>query len=564
MMKKIILLSLFIVAITVTTVFGILFFKSIDPYNTIQAFSRNDINLIIDDNPIELTSYPIVTEDKVLMPIEVIRNHIYEDIELRKKYNRLYVNIENPKFQLEKEELTERLNDKIRLNFLTEEIDDVNYINIKGLEKIFDINYQYIKDTNVLIINKVKENIKLGEVNKEIRLRPEKNSFSFSMDKLQKGEELVVFEEGNKWLKVRTNKGYIGYVLKNNIDILEVSIDVDRQLNELREKWSQEKKVNLVWNYIGKYSPDLSKEEKIEGLDVIAPTWFSVVNKDGFVVNNGDVQYVKDAHEKGYRVWGLITNSFDKDLTKGLLSSEEAQQRVINQLLIYSSIYNLDGINIDFENVYYSDKDNLTEFVDKLTKELKKQNLMISIDMTVPSSSLNWSKFYDREKLGNIVDYCIVMTYDEHWAASPKSGSVASIDWVERGIQRTLKYIPKEKVLMGIPFYTREWEETKTDNGKIKVKSKALTMRQVTNKIEEYAEEVVWLEEEGQNYFEYNKDGKRYRIWIEDEKSIELKAKLVHDYDLVGVGSWRKGFEEEDIWEVLNKVLKDDKKMVKK
>ncbi|MTI47406.1 glycosyl hydrolase family 18 protein [Sporosalibacterium faouarense] len=563
-MKKVLLLALVIAILTTVGVLGMLFYKSISPYEAVSAFSRNEINLVIEDNPIRTESSPIIDKDRTLIPVNIIADHIYENIEVNDKSNRLYVNIKEPQFKLETEELDNRLDKELRLNFLTEDIMGTEYIDISGMENIFGITFEYHQDSNILIIDKLKEKVTTGIITSEVRLRPKKSSFSFSLDKLEKGDNMTIYEEGDKWLKVRTNKGYIGYVLKKKVEIKEQEYNINSQLNVVRGDWNPQEKISLVWNHISKYSPNLSVEGTIEGLDVISPTWFSVVNSDGFVINNGDIKYARDAHDKGYKVWGLINNSFDKDLTRELLASEEAQKKVIDQVLIYSSLYNLDGINIDFENVYYEDKDRLTNFVDNLTEALKKQNLIVSIDTTVPSSSPTWSKFYDRESLSEIVDYCVVMTYDEHWAASPKSGSVASIDWVDWSIRRTLEYIPKEKLLMGIPFYTREWEETKIEDGKVKVKSKALSMGTVKERIEEYNSEVVWLDDTGQYYTEYEKEGKRYRIWIENSESIKLKANLVHKYDLAGAASWRKGFEEGDVWEVLNKVLKGDKQIVEK
>lgn len=209
-------------------------------------------------------------------------------------------------------------------------------------------------------------------------------------------------------------------------------------------------------------TPDTGDEDKIDGLDVIVPTWFSVINDKGYILNKGDYKYVENAHNKGYKVWALIDNNFDKELTSKILKSSDAKKNIINQLLIYSSIYNLDGINIDFENVYYEDKDRFTNFISELTQTLKQQNISVSIDITVPSASPTWSKFYDRQKLGKIVDYCMLMAYDETPGDSKLSGPVASINWVTKGITDTIKSgIPGEKLILGIPFYTRQWEEAK-------------------------------------------------------------------------------------------------------
>lgn len=562
MVKKTLIFLLIIAIMTTVTVLGIMFYKSVDPYEIVSAFTKGKINLVIEDRPIKTYSYPVIKNNKVLIPVDILQKYIYEDVELDSQDDRLYVNIEKPIFKLEDESLDKRIDNGIRLNFLVEEIDDIHYINIKGLEKLFGIRADYIEESNILVIDKLKNNEEIGRVKKTTYLRPKKSLFAFRMDKLEEDTEFIVFAQEDEWLKVRTDKGFTGYVPNKHIDIEKREYQVNRQLNSIREDWEVDGKINLVWNYVFKYSPDLAEEDTIEGLDVISPTWFSVVSSNGDVINNGDITYVEEAHKKGYKVWGLIDNSFDRDLTRDVLSSEEAQENVINQLLVYASIYHLDGINIDFENVYYEDRDTLTNFVDKLTKELKKQNLVVSIDMTVPSSSKYWSMFYDREKLSKIVDYCIVMTYDEHWAASPTSGSVASIGWVKRGIEKTLKYVPNEKLIMGIPFYTREWEEVKDENGNIKVKSRALSMIQVENIIEENNAEVVWLDNVGQYYTEYIKDNKKYRIWIENDESIQLKADLVHKYNLAGTASWRKGFEKESVWTVLNNVIKKKKLVV--
>lgn len=559
MLKKGLIFVFVVTIMTVLSVLGLLYFKSYEPQNIAKAYTQNEANIIIEDIVLKPDVYSVIEGDKIYIPVEIIKEYLNPDIVLNEEDDRLYLEIKNPIFKLETQKLDNMIKNGIKLNFLTVKIDGKQYLNIRGLEKIFDINVEYIEETNTLIIDRLKDNIKVGKLRSNAYLRPKKSSFSFVLDKLQKDDKVIVFEESKKWLKVRTQKGYVGYVLSKTVDIKAEDMKIDRKINSIRENAKIDGKINLVWDYVYKYSKDLSKENTIEGLDVISPTWFSV-DSNGYIINNGDFSYVNQAHKKGYRVWALIDNKFNRDLTKELLKSKQAQQNLIKQLVVYSSIYNLDGINIDFENVYYEDKDRLTRFVESLTKALKEQNLIVSMDMTVPSSSPNWSKFYDREKLSKILDYCIVMTYDEHWATSPKSGSVASIGWVIKGIENSLKYIPEEKLIMGLPFYTREWEEYKDDNGRLRVKSKVLTMEDVEKIIKENNLEVVWLEEAGQHYTEYFRDGKKYRIWIEDEKSIELKARLVHRYNLAGVASWRKGLEKDSIWTVLYDVIKGTKK----
>lgn len=317
-------------------------------------------------------------------------------------------------------------------------------------------------------------------------------------------------------------------------------------------------KINLVWDHIYDASRNQVKLDKIDGLDIVSPTWFAVVDETGLIHSKADIGYVNDAHSKGYKVWALVSNSFNPDLTHSVLASSEAQENIIRQLLEYAAAYKLDGINIDFENIYENDKDRFSEFVEKLAKRLKEKNLTVSIDVTVPSNTPNWSKCYDRKRLGAAVDYVMVMTYDEHWRKSPVSGSVASLPWVEKGIQNTLALVPREKVLLGIPFYTREWEESIDAAGKKTVSAKTMTMAAVQQTIDEHNLHPVWLPDAGQYYVEYEKNNKTYKIWIENAHSIALKTELVHKYGLAGVASWRKGFEAKHIWNILNNNLRNE------
>ncbi|CUH95730.1 hypothetical protein P22_1810 [Propionispora sp. 2/2-37] len=329
-----------------------------------------------------------------------------------------------------------------------------------------------------------------------------------------------------------------------------------RKLNTVRKKWRPQGKINLVWDAIGTVDTDLIRQPAIPGLQVLSPTWFSI-GEDGLVSSRADIRYVKTAHQKGYKVWALVNNSFDKDLTRRILSSPYTQDRIIKQLLVYSSLYDLDGINIDFENVYMEDKDRLTAFIARIAAALKLQGVVVSADVTVPDGSDNWSKCYDREKLAAIVDYIMVMTYDEHWAAGTKSGSVASLGWVERGISNMLQQVPAEKLLLGLPFYTRQWAEDK--NGKLAGRGKTMSMADVDKTIREKRLTPVWLADQGQYYTEFYEQEKRHRIWLEEERSLGLKVALVDKYNLAGVASWRKGFEKETVWPVIHSGLQKSK-----
>lgn len=167
-----------------------------------------------------------------------------------------------------------------------------------------------------------------------------------------------------------------------------------------------------------------------------------------------------------------------------------------------------------------------------------------------------WTAHYNRNDVGKIADYVIVMGYDEHYAGSENAGSVASMNWSKIAIEDTLKEgVPKEKLILGIPFYARVWTETLED-GKISLSSKAYGMNGAYNFIEEKGGSFSYDEETGQNYGEAKEDNKTYKVWLEDEQSIAKRLDLVLEYDIAGAGAWKRGLEKEEIWDILKDKLK--------
>lgn len=346
-----------------------------------------------------------------------------------------------------------------------------------------------------------------------------------------------------------TRNGFLTYSLKRVqdnwfiYDYLEATKDEAQPIGKL----------NMVWDYVG-YPVDSFKLGVVDGLDVISPTWFNVSDSGDSVESRASKKYVEWAHKNGYEVWALFSNQFSPQLTSQVLRSSVKKEKIINKIVEYVDLYDIDGINIDFENMYKADKDLFTQFVQELSRPLKSRGVIVSVDVTVKAANSNWSECYDRGALAKIVDYIAVMTYDQHWSTSRVSGSVAQLNWVENGIKGLLNEVPKEKLLLGLPFYTREWKETPSPNGVI-VTSEALSMTEAANRIAANGAKKVWDDESGQYYAEYSKNGSKYRIWLEDERSINLKSQLANKYDLGGVASWRAGLETKGVWEVIRKNL---------
>ncbi len=433
------------------------------------------------------------------------------------------------------------------------EVEGEIYLPVVPIQDYYDLSLDYSQKDSIIIIHDLTQPIQRGIVVEQTKLRKQPAWISHWITEVAPTQEVLIMKEVNGWYWVESTDGSMGYIDKNKVMLTD--IEMHAITKEIYQPWNPiGKPIVLTWEYSSSYKTKIDKSKDLVGLQVVSPTWFHL-QKDGLVKNNADINYVDWAHTEGYQVWGLFSNSFDPELTHDMLSNTSVRIEVIKQLLSYVDLYQLDGINIDFENVYLKDRELLVQFIRELTPLLHEKDRTVSMDVTFKSKNENWSLFYDRKLLGEVVDYMIVMGYDEHWASSPKAGSVASLPWVENGLKGLLEDVPNDKIILGVPFYTRLWIEEEDGNGQVTVKSKTLTMEKREQWIEDNNANISYDQLSGQNYVEVKKGNTTYKIWIEDELSMEKRVELMKQYRLAGIAAWRKGFEHEEFWTQLGQMI---------
>ncbi|MDO5115620.1 MAG: glycosyl hydrolase family 18 protein [Synergistaceae bacterium] len=313
-------------------------------------------------------------------------------------------------------------------------------------------------------------------------------------------------------------------------------------------------KLTLAWEHVTRENPDLAAQGKIKGLDVLSPTWFNLADANGGIANRASAAYSRTAREMGYSLWALVSNSFNAQMTTAFFKNARAQNLFIARLIAYAKLYGLDGINVDFEGMSDEHRDPYTRFFSRLASALRAEGLIVSVDVFIPANTKS-SRSHNRAQLAKDADYLMLMAYDEHWRTSPRAGSVASLPWVKRAVEGTLaEGVPPSKLLLGVPFYMRRWEETKSGGG-VKVKGSTLTMAEARALAAKTGAQLRWLENEAQHYFSYTANGKNYKIWVENAESLAKKLELVKKHGLAGMAGWRKGHEEPDIWEVVARMM---------
>lgn len=424
--------------------------------------------------------------------------------------------------------------------------DDKVYLNLTYVQEFTDLDAYITKDPYRIAIQYKFKNVKTVTVKKNTSIRYRGGIKSAILTSVKKGTKLRLIEEMENWDQVATDDGYIGYIDKKKVGEAEKTKFERSFKKEEYSYLTMDSKVNMVWHQVtstdaNAYFADATAN--MTGVNVISPTWFYLTDTSGNIASIASADYVSQAHEKGIQVWGLIDNFTQEVSTTETLSSTAARQNIISQLIQAAQDVGMDGINVDFESLSEDVGTHFLEFLRELSIECHKNNLVLSVDNPVPE---DFTSHYDRAEQGRVVDYVIIMGYDEHYVGS-EAGSVASLPWVEQGIQDTLDEVPAERVINAIPFYTRLWRTTGGN-----VTSEAIGMDQAQQTIADNNVETYWDKTTSQNYGKYDIDNSTYQIWLEDAQSVAEKVKLVSKYDLAGVSAWKLGFENNGIWQVIS------------
>lgn len=433
-------------------------------------------------------------------------------------------------------------------------LDEVAYVPISELDAVYNIKTTYVESEDLVYIDSLDREQQTATLKKDSSIKYKPTIISATLAKAKQGDTLTIANRSdypvpNGWTRVRTKNGTLGYIQTGKLN----------EFKTIREKAEEKAKIegpiSLAWDYYSEYVSAPTRTGKITGVNVVSPSFFymtkySTTNVYENVGNEG-IAYVNWAHGNGYQVWPMLTNSNMNETSK-MLSDYKSRETLINQIIKYIKQYNLDGINIDFEGMYEADKDNFSRLLIEIRPRLNEIGAVLSVDVTAPDGAPEWSLCYDRYTIGKVADYVMFMAYDQYGVSATKAGTTAGHNWVEANVKKFLgqEEVKAEKIILGIPFYTRVWKEI---NGN--VISSVVNIGNVNNLIPSNATK-TWDEDLQQYYVEYKKGGATYKIWVEDEKSIEAKLDLVSKYNLGGAAYWEYDRATNSIWNLIESKIK--------
>lgn len=424
------------------------------------------------------------------------------------------------------------------------------YVALDFIEKWHEMKVDvYENPGRVVIFDENNAEYEYTGVKSDTALREAGDKKEPILKELKEGEKVYLLEgTGNDFTRVFTGDGVTGYIKTSDLDtdnIEHKKYSFDRGKEDAGyTSITRDEPIVLGWHQVTSTAANSSwgtALAKAEGLNVISPTWFGVADSEGEVTSLASKDYVTKLKAINVDVWPLISD-FNKDVDYNrLFMSTTTRGNLIKNIIYFIEEYNLDGINIDFEHIKSSYAEGYIEFLRELSIEMRSRKKVLSVDNYIP---LEFNAFYNIKEQGIVSDYLCVMAYDEHYSGSPKAGSVSSLSWVKNSIENTVRSAPMKKLIVGLPFYTRLWREAHTG----KLTSRALSMDGGLNLVSSNKAKKEWDKEKGQYYAEW-KDGKdRMRIWLEEEKSLEAKLKLVEKDKVAGIAFWKLGLERKEAW----------------
>ena len=544
--------KIFIVAVFLICILFVLKYA----YNYVRNDITDKTNLIINNSNVttSLKQDVLVENGVVYIAKEDIANFFDSYIYYDKQYNQIVTGSDTKiaAIVVGEKKMTNN-GSTVNIPATVIEKNGTYYIPFSSLNDIYHVKIEYIEETNTVVVDSLNRKFVVADSSKNNSIKQERTVISRTVDKVEKGDNLVIVTDSNKdgWIKVRTDRGKLGYVKENTVT----------NQTRVRENFEKEKQVSenvsMIWEYFSEYGSAPSRTGKLQGVNVVSPTFFTLkrLGKGEIQENVGDSgkAYIAWAHEQGYKVWPSLSNNSMIDTTSEIMNDYQLRQSLINRIVSLVVKYDLDGINIDFEYMYAKDKSLFNRFIIELAPRLKEFGKVLSVDVTAPDGSENWSMCYDRHTIGKVADYIVFMAYDQNGSSSPKEGTTAGCDWVEVNLQKfvgTQEEIDPEKIILGVPFYTRVWYTN--SNGELK--SMAVDMKDLDSMIPSNATR-NWDDSLKQYVTEYIKNGRKYKIWIEDEKSIDAKLSLIEKYHLAGAAYWKKGGEPNSIWSMISSKL---------
>lgn len=525
--------------------------------NSVFELEKDQVALLVDNTL--LTERGIKVNGQTYVPADIAAKYMDERIFVDTAENVLSYAAPDGLVQAAADETTyrkDRNNETSDVPFLTKQGDGM-YVALSFIGARASCYFkEYSSPDRLVIMSDRTKTYTFGTLAGDTKLRSGPGKKYAYLAEMKEGSRVIVeteIKQENEYMAVMTEDGITGYVpVSRVISVKDAPWEFEKKPESFEQK-VMEGKVCMGWHQVTNEAGSASLPGSLSNascMNVISATWFALSDNQGNYTSIANTSYVAQAHAANQKVWGLINDFEPKLKLDKILGTTSIRTKLVNSLVASAIQYDLDGLNIDFEKVKEKSAAAYLEFLRELTLKCHANDIIVSVDNYTPA---DYNAFYNLEEQGRVVDYVVLMAYDEHYSGGGKSGSVSSLGFVKNGVENTVAKVPKERVITGLPFYTRLWKEEK---GKKPAVVSAYGMSAAESVLREHGASSKWDEETGQYYAQYKEGGATYKIWLEEETSLEKKLEVVKKNEVAGVAFWKLGFERAVTWKTIAAALK--------
>ncbi len=554
--SKILLVMLLVISLFGLGVGGYIYYKirpNTEQQNYATYFESEKQFVSYEDEYLQI-DYPVVVEnDEILIPVELAHEVASEYIFYEPDYKRLnYTTYDKVMYYILGEE-NYYVNDvPTPLDITILDRNNTAYLPMTFINENFPVEFDYNPEIGILSINDTKNSSTYATTKKNVDMHYKADKDSFVTTTVEANTEVETFGTyaNNKYTKIKSPDGHLGYVFTNQLKNKYTA--ESSYVKATSPKLLLDEPILLLWDQVSNVTANTTsfRADAPDYVNVLSPTWFEFDTDklDGTIISVGDISYTNTAHNNNAQVWGLLSDSFSNEICSSILRNPNARAKAVDELIYYANVLDLDGINVDFEAVPSSDADHFIQFLRELAVPMHEQGLILSVDTFVPTA---WSEYYNRDAIADTADYVAVMTYDEFTVHSDQIGPVASLEFVENGIVDTIKEVPKEQILMGIPLYTRVWIQTP--------EGMKISNMPMGDAVDYFRENNATFEKQpslGYTYATFTEEGKIYEAWLETPESIAKKMEIYKKTDVAGVALWKRGLADSSVIKLIYDNLK--------
>ena len=519
--------------------------------------SEDDIMICVNHTVLEQTG--MLIDDEVYLPYDVVREYVNDrffwdgsEQILRYTLPEGIVNVsgETAEYMVGR---TSQTAEHMILHIQQDQM----YLSLSFIQQYTNIRFEVFQDPNRVVISNEWGTVDYTQVKRSTEVREKGGIKSPILTEAARGDLVTVLEELDSWSEICTEDGFVGYVKNSALGGTQSVLYEEEYTEPEFPHISRDDTINMAWHQVTNQTANTQVESVLastKGVNVISPTWFYLNDDEGGIASLASSDYVSYCHENGVEVWALVSNFENDDVdTTLVLNTTSSRDTLVNNLIAEAVRYNLDGINVDFEMLDEEAAPGFLQFIRELSLKCEGNDLVLSVDNYSPAS---YNEFYDWKEQAVFADYVVLMAYDEHYNGSGE-GSVASLGFVTQGVTDMLEDVPADQLILGIPFYTRLWKLTPDDSveGGVAVTSEALGMSEAESRVAANGATFQWLDDCGQYYAEYEYEGSTYKVWIEDQNSIEKKLEVMQSNHLAGAAFWKLGYEKNTVWDTIVKFM---------